>query len=230
MQYGKVTWRAVQAIADGPDLDALPDARPVTGSITFAPSVPVLYVQGVANPTSVFPTATTYMLATDGTLKDAQGRTGVYLLATDTAGINPPDWHWTATFNLNNGAARGTIIFKLSSGETVDLTDEVPLVTGSDGVLIVRGPKGDPGMAGIDWNQITNKPDFSDVAVSGDYLSLENRPTLTNVVRRVLYNDATSSYPVRPAGVPAGFCEFIGPVEPTGWLIGDTWTPTVEPT
>lgn len=53
-----------------------------------------------------------------------------------------------------------------------------------------------------------------------------------SVVNRVIYNYTSSTYPVRPTGVAAGFVEWIGPVEPTGaaitgsgagWLDGDTW-------
>ena len=35
-----------------------------------------------------------------------------------------------------------------------------------------------------------------------------------------------TNYEARPAGVPAGMAEYVGPTEPTSWLSGDTWVST----
>lgn len=43
-------------------------------------------------------------------------------------------------------------------------------------------------------------------------------------VTRVTHNG--SVYASRPAGVPAGMAEYVGPTEPTTWLTGDTWVST----
>lgn len=42
------------------------------------------------------------------------------------------------------------------------------------------------------------------------------------VVYRVIYSG--SAYPARPTGVAAGYVEYVGPTQPTSWLVGDTWT------
>lgn len=35
-----------------------------------------------------------------------------------------------------------------------------------------------------------------------------------------------TNYAARPADVPAGLAEYVGPTEPTSWLSGDTWVST----
>lgn len=35
-----------------------------------------------------------------------------------------------------------------------------------------------------------------------------------------------TNYEARPADVPAGMAEYVGPTEPTSWLSGDTWVST----
>lgn len=35
-----------------------------------------------------------------------------------------------------------------------------------------------------------------------------------------------TNYEARPAGVPAGMAEYVGPTEPVSWLSGDTWVST----
>lgn len=42
----------------------------------------------------------------------------------------------------------------------------------------------------------------------------------------VLYNTTSSSYPARPAGVPAGYVTYKGPVAPTDAQRPDTWEDT----
>lgn len=49
------------------------------------------------------------------------------------------------------------------------------------------------------------------------------RDTYGTTVHRLLHNG--TAYPSRPSStaVAAGFCEYVGPTEPTTWLDGDTW-------
>lgn len=42
----------------------------------------------------------------------------------------------------------------------------------------------------------------------------------------LIYNTGTSSYPPRPAGVPAGRVTYKGPVAPTDAIAPDTWEDT----
>lgn len=44
----------------------------------------------------------------------------------------------------------------------------------------------------------------------------------TTLLHRVIY--ASGNYPARPTGVAAGMVDWLGPVQPTEWLAGDTWT------
>lgn len=55
------------------------------------------------------------------------------------------------------------------------------------------------------------------------FVSDDDTRLLANVTR-VLYNSGTSSYPARTPN--AQFVEWVGPVEPSGALPGDTWVQT----
>lgn len=46
---------------------------------------------------------------------------------------------------------------------------------------------------------------------------------VASVTNRVIYNYTTTSYPARPTGAVAGMVEYIGPVQPSDWVDGDTW-------
>jgi hypothetical protein len=43
-------------------------------------------------------------------------------------------------------------------------------------------------------------------------------------VTRITHNGTV--YASRPAGIPAGMAEYVGPTTPTTWLTGDTWVST----
>jgi len=145
--FGEVKWRAVAAVADSNgDADADPDALPVTGTVTFTPSASVLLATGTIPPVTVFGSSVSYELDEFGVLRDATGRDGVSLLATDSPGITPIGWTWTVSYRLNGGLNRGSFAFSLPAGETVDLTQVAPVTT-SGGTPIIQGPKGDPGSA-----------------------------------------------------------------------------------
>lgn len=34
---------------------------------------------------------------------------------------------------------------------------------------------------------------------------------------------SSGAYPARPSGLPAGHARYLGPVQPTTWLVGDEW-------
>jgi len=143
VQYGQVKWRAVSAAADTTDADALPDARPVTGAVTFTAEVtdPLLSPQG-ADPVTIFPLPVSATIDAGGVLRDADGRPTVTLVATDSAGVTPTGWTWRATYALNGGVSRGAFSFKLPAGTTVDLTSVAPVAT-TGGTPIIQGPAGD---------------------------------------------------------------------------------------
>lgn len=139
--YGRVSWRAVSAVADGTDDDDLPDAVPVAGKVTFTPSARVLLATGATPPITVFSTSVTYELDSTGVLRDSSGRDSITLLATDSPGLNPTGWTWTAEYLLNGGAARGSFAFELPAGTQIDLTTVAP-VGANNGTTITRGERG----------------------------------------------------------------------------------------
>jgi hypothetical protein len=148
VEYGSVKWKAVSAAADGADGDAYPDAVPVTGAVTFKPRVSgPLLSPGSTPPVSVFPIPVTYTLDSDGILRDASGSDTIYLIATDSAGLNPVDWTWQASYNLNDGLVMGSFDFELPAGGNIDLTTVTPVST-STGTPIVTGPTGPAGAPG----------------------------------------------------------------------------------
>ena len=60
----------------------------------------------------------------------------------------------------------------------------------------------DGGATSIDWDNITNKPDFAKVAISGDYLDLSNTPTIPDfatVATSGSYNDLLNKPTIPPA-------------------------------
>jgi len=155
LTYGRVRWQAVAAVADGADTNELPDALPVTGSVTFTPTVsgPLLLIG--QSPVTVFPTPVTYQLDPDGVLRDSSGRAEISLVATDAPGLTPQDWTWTARYDLNNSLVRGTFAFYLPSGTTVDLTNVSPVAI-SNGVQIIQGPAGKDGTGGTGGGAVSS--------------------------------------------------------------------------
>jgi hypothetical protein len=152
---GRVVWRAINTVKDSPnDLDALPDALSVVGSITFTPTAPILLYTGDPSVTN-FVSPETYDMMSDGTLRDDQGAFGVSLPATNSPDVSPTDWEWTATYRLYNGLVRGSIAFKLPYGTTVDLTKSVP-ITITGGTPVFQGPQGVPGSQ---WPIVVNGND-----------------------------------------------------------------------
>lgn len=153
VEYGQVKWSAVSAAADTADLDALPDAVPVTGTVTFTPSAKVLLAPAGSPPITVFATPMEYNLDSSGVLRDAEGRATITLVATDSAGLTPTGWTYTASYRLNGGLVRGSFSFELPAGTIVDLTTVAPVAT-AGGASIIQGPAGPPG-GGIEWAPFT---------------------------------------------------------------------------
>lgn len=126
--YGTVRWTAVQMVIDSiADVNDVPDVIPMTGSVTFAPSISRLETTSGATPVTLFLRPIVGTLYSDGTLRDPQGTLGVRLLATDSTQLDAPagSWTWTARFALNGGAM-DSVEFTLAAGSVVDLTSVVP--------------------------------------------------------------------------------------------------------
>lgn len=141
LTYGVVKWHAVSAVADTSlDPDALPNAVPVSGKVTFTPSATVLLSMG-DEAVTVMATAVTYNMGPDGILRDAQGNDGVTLLATDSPNVTPINWTWNVSYQLDSGAARGAFDFSLVTAAVIDLTRIAP-VAASGGVPVIQGTPG----------------------------------------------------------------------------------------
>lgn len=169
VDYGQVRWHAIQADVDSGDADAEPDAVPVTGTVTFELSVPVLLAQGGPDPVTIFARPIVGTLGLDGILRDDEGRDTITLIATDSPSLNPQSTPskpltWKATPKLHGGLKMDPFSFELPAGTTVDLTD-VTRIPVSTGTPITRGPKGDPGTPVTGY--------FTAPLVEGDIFSVE---------------------------------------------------------
>lgn len=154
VRYGTVVGQFIASVGDTEsDIDALPDSKPMGGSIVFTPSVP--YVKNVSNPDNpitIVKTSITAILDEEGyictptidpvTLKYIRG---IKLVATDDPNLNPVNWTWNVDYRLTDsgkqvaGPARHPISVAMDA--TVDLTLAAP-VASSPGNAIVRGPSG----------------------------------------------------------------------------------------
>jgi hypothetical protein len=134
-KYGRVVfWGGI--LGSNFSGDAAPDDRPINGTITFTPSVPVAYVTGSPRPRTVFIEAPTYGLDGEGTLRDGQGNDGVLLLSPESIGRA---WTWVATFRDAEGEiALPPVPFHLPVDAVVDLTTAAPVIE-DKGVAVTRG-------------------------------------------------------------------------------------------
>lgn len=146
MQFGTVTGRLLATIADrvnDPDTD--PDVVPVTGTVRFTPSV--ASVISSTEDAIIMPTPIEADIDSDGYIS-LNGVRGVTLVATDSSDLNPSGFTYTVSF-VNLKFDKFALTYKpfsisLPAGTTVDLATVTP-VGSSNGALLVRGPKGDPG-------------------------------------------------------------------------------------
>lgn len=149
LTHGTVTGRYLSPIADGLDADSAPDAVAVNGTATFIPSIKSAQVTGVAGNSYTLLPIPIECKVVDGRLIGPDGSPEVRLVATDSD-TNPSGWTYLVKFSLVAGSVRVSppeFSFELPAGTTVDLSLAAP-VTSSNGVAIVRGPKGDKGDPG----------------------------------------------------------------------------------
>lgn len=160
LAYGRVTGRFLAAVGDSTDdTDVLPDAVPVSGTVTFTPSAAALLVPSATpDPATVLPVPVTCTLDDQGYLS-RNGVRGVWLMATNDVSVNPTGYTYTVSFTGLNAAGQSVKYsdFSISvlSATTQDLSVLAP-VTASNGVTITRGEKGDAG-AGLNLvGQVAN--------------------------------------------------------------------------
>lgn len=180
--YGTVHGRFLAGVLDSPDSGVAPDAEPLSGFVTFAPTASVIAVVSAAPPATFFPQPLTVKLDEQGRLS-LDGSNDISLWATDDQSGNPYNWQWRVTFNLHHegrGVFRAPFNFELPMGSIIDLTVVAPVVTPSPGTIIIQGPMGPPGASVTDL--ITAKGDmvagtgFQEAAIisvgaDGEYLT-----------------------------------------------------------
>lgn len=152
LSYGTVVGRFVAGVADSVDVGVAPDALPMSGTVTFTATAPVLrVVNATPDPATVFPQSIVATLDSEGYLT-WNGERGVNLWATDDPDTNPVGWQWKVSFALMLGTTAIPYLgwnFDLPAGTTVDLTEVSPLVTPSPGTIITKGETGDQGPQGL---------------------------------------------------------------------------------
>lgn len=149
MQFGTVTGRILATIADRvTDPDVNPDVVPVGGKVVFTPSVSAAISSSEG--AIVLPTPIEAVLDSEGYLS-LNGERGVSLVATDSPDLNPTGFTYTVTFaDLQFDKFKLTykpFSIAVPAGQTVDLSTLTP-VGSSNGTIIIRGEKGEPGAPG----------------------------------------------------------------------------------
>lgn len=157
LKYGKVVGRFLANIADGPDIEDLPEFPPLAGTITFTAQAPkVLVATAVPDPATYVQLPAHYKVSLDefGYIT-WRGDRGVRLVAPTADTTNPSDWTWRVTFDLNyEGVSVAIAPFNIEvpeyepgpdeedpdegSSGLVDLTLVSP-VPASEGEAVVRG-------------------------------------------------------------------------------------------
>jgi hypothetical protein len=82
-------------------------------------------------------------------------------------------------------------------------------------------PGSDDGTWGDILNQYLSVTHNSDGTLKDSALAADGKAPIL-----LIYNTGTSSYPARPAGVPAGRVTYKGPVAPSDAIAPDTWEDT----
>jgi hypothetical protein len=151
---------------------------------------------------------------------DEYGGLSTKMIPSDEADVAPHGVTWAMT--LPGDSAPAFSFYVPSDVTEADISQYVitTSVREEPAYLIgYRGPKGDKGDPGP-----AGPAGYDDTALQGRVSALES----AGFVRRLVYGATTpSQYPIRPVGVPAGYCEYVGPTEPTDWLTGDTWVEQV---
>lgn len=114
LRYGKVVYRVLGGIGDGPDIGALPDMIPATGTGTLTPSIGRLTDQG-AVPATVLPRPIPVTL--EGGYLTYRGERGVWLLASESGVWR---WHASFTYRIGGTAITDEFYFDLPPGEPDD--------------------------------------------------------------------------------------------------------------
>lgn len=145
LRYGKVVYRVLAGIGDGPDANVLPDGLPVTGVGTLTPRVERIVDRGVGFPSTTVLPRPVKVSFVNGYLT-YRGDPWVWLLASE-AGVWR--WHASMTYRVGSDTISDEFLFDLPPGDPtdpnyrgVDLTLARVIVTPDTGIPTVVGPPG----------------------------------------------------------------------------------------
>lgn len=129
------------------DPDGNIEVIPVTGEITFTAQVSSLSMQ--TKQAVVVPLTFEGTFDSEGYVIPKKGNgKGIELPATDSLKFNRQGWTWRVDFNVkyqgkNNTVSLPSIDIPMPEGGVIDLNDFMAQVPASQGVVMVRGEKGD---------------------------------------------------------------------------------------
>jgi hypothetical protein len=131
--YGRVHGTFLEVVADGTDLDDLPDAKAPQGSVTFTPSIKYAVHDGQ--------NITVLLKPITASVDKVTGFFATKLLATNDPQLNPTNFTYAVKFNIIDLAIPGFSI-SVAEGTDVDITELIPVAI-NNGTLTLRGPAGD---------------------------------------------------------------------------------------
>lgn len=141
-----VGWYGTLSTSAG-DADRNPDEAPLSGTVTFTPTVLEITVTSTTPYAQLVLAPFVATLTADGYISDDGTTPGIYLPNPADPNITPRNWGYTVSYALTYGAAArklGSFNFTFSGTTDVDLGAVTP-VASVNGVPVTQGPKGDPG-------------------------------------------------------------------------------------
>lgn len=193
LKYGKVVGRFLANIADGPDINDLPEFVPLVGTITFTAEVPkVLVATATPKPATFVQLPDHYVCSLDefGYIT-WRGQPGVRLVA-PTAVANPNSWTWRVSFDLSYDGKRVPMdSFSFEVPEYIPGPNPADPDTGSVGLVDLALVSPVPGSTG---NAVVRGVSVNSVGLSGTALvfGLDNGTFLPPVTVPAI-TDATNA-------------------------------------
>lgn len=125
--------------------------------------------------------------------------------------------------NPDNAAQLGSRFFTLAESRDCLMLDWNDYVNNPNGSYVNDGQAGADGIHPIFSHQNLIGSWFASVLADRQFVGETNFPNVIGLPGgRYKLIQSGGSYPLRPP-VPAGYVDYQGPAQPTGWLVGDTW-------
>lgn len=121
LTYATIVGRFISILADSSDVGNAPDIVNLSGSVTITPTVRRIHINSTPPMSAIAQTIVAQVV--NGELLGPDGSNPLRILATDSPGINPSAFQYTASFALEGVAAQPlTVTFNAPGGTEVDLT------------------------------------------------------------------------------------------------------------